>query len=279
VYDYPLDSNRATLRFCSAAVRALADGDRDLTTEPCFDGRCPSYDRLDVVCPGGFWGYRHEIGVPLSLGGGHPGAATDMAPRIPGGDAPVFVVGSTTDPQFTQRLQHLTTLRGLHTPLIWQLGEERDAVLDLLQHTAPHVVYFLCHGVEKDGLPGLVVGDPRHPQAITPDNLAAYRIAWPATRPLVVLNGCRTSALDPTRPLNFVETFLQDTHASGVLGTEVTVFEPLACAFAEEVLRRFVRDDVTLGRAVRESRLALLRNGNPLGLAYVPYAPTELQMV
>ncbi len=279
IYDYPLDSNRTTLQFCRTAAAALAARAPDLTAEPCFDGRCPDYHRLDVVCPGGFWGYRHEIGVPLSLGSAGSGGATDMTSRIPGGDDPVFVVGSTTDPQFTRRLQHLSRLRMLHNPLTWQLGEERDAVLDLLHRSAPHVVYFLCHGVEKDGLPGLVVGDPRRPYAITPDNLAAYRIAWPATRPLVVLNGCRTSALDPTKPLNFVEAFLRDAHASGVIGTEVTVFEPLACAFAEEVLHRFVGDDVTLGRAVRESRLALLRQGNPLGLAYVPYAPTELRMV
>jgi len=45
------------------------------------------------------------------------------------------------------------------------------------------------------------------------------------------------------------------------------------------VLARFVRDDVSLGRAVREARLTLLARGNPLGLAYVAYAPTELQMV
>jgi hypothetical protein len=278
IYDYPLDSNRDRLTFCPAATTALDEG-RDLAAEPCFDGRCPSYADLGVVCPGGFWGYRHEIGVPLDLGGEHPGAATELNPRIPGGNAPVFVVGTTTDAHFRDRLAHLSRLQELHVPMDWELGEQRDVVLELLRMSSPHVVYFLCHGVEKDGLPGLVVGDPDRPSAITPDNLAAYQIAWPLTRPLVVLNGCRTTALDPSRPINFVDTFLQDAHASGVLGTEISVFEPLACAFAEEVLARFVRDDVSLGRAVREARLTLLARGNPLGLAYVAYAPTELQMV
>lgn len=277
IYDYPLDSNRPTLRFCPDAAEAMRSG-ADLTTEACFDGGCPSYGSLDVVCPGGFWGYRHELGVPLSLGVGRDGRAHEMAVHIPGGDAPEFVVGSTTDGAFCGRAAHLENLRSLHVPMTWRLGEDRDAVLDLLKGSSPHVVYFLCHGVEKDGLPGLVVGDPDHPSAITPDNLGAYRISWPATRPLVVLNGCRTTALDPTKPLNFVETFLKDACASGVIGTEITVFEPLACAFAEEVLGRFVRDDMPLGAAVRATRLALLARGNPLGLAYVPYAPTELHM-
>ncbi|WP_448640761.1 CHAT domain-containing protein [Geodermatophilus sp. URMC 63] len=278
VYDYPLDSGSDDLRFCPEATRAVFDGGGDLTVEPCFDGDCPHYDDLNIVCPGGFWGYRHEIGVPVSLNDGSAGGAVDITPTIPGATAPVFVVGTTTDPSFTGRLRHLGRLHQVHVPITWQIGEERDVVLQLLRKTTPHVVYFLCHGVEKDGLPGLVVGDPTRSSAITPDNLAAYKIAWPDTRPLVVLNGCRTTALDPTKPINFVEAFLRHTHASGVLGTEVTIFEPLATAFAEEVLQRFVHDDVTLGRAVREARLALLRRRNPLGLAYVPYAPTELQM-
>lgn len=279
VYDYPLDSNADELRFCPEAARAVFNGDSDLTAEPCFDGDCPHYDELDVVCPGGFWGYRHEIGVPVSLTGGSPGDADDITPTIPGAAAPVFVVGTTTDPAFPGRLRHLGRLREVHAPITWQLGEERDVVLRLLRQAQPHIVYFLCHGVEKDGFPGLVVGDPVRSSAITPDNLSAYKIAWPGTRPLVVLNGCRTAALDPTKPNNFVEAFLRRAHASGVLGTEVTVFEPLATAFAEEVLQRFVHDDFTLGRAVRQARLALLRRCNPLGLAYVPYAPTELRMV
>jgi len=277
VYDYPLDTNRRVVRFCPGAASAMASGE-DLAGEPCFDGACPHYDDLDVVCPGGFWGYRHELGVPLSLGAAGQGEAHEMAASIPGGDDPEFVVGTTTDRSFLLRSEHLSRLKQLHTPLTWRLGDERDAVLDLLRTSSPHVVYFLCHGVEKDGLPGLVVGDPDAPSAITPDNLSAYRNSWPATRPLVVLNGCRTTALDPTKPLNFVETFLRDACASGVIGTEITVFEPLACAFAEEVLHRFVHDDVPLGAAVRAARLALLSRGNPLGLAYVPYGPTDLRM-
>ena len=278
VYDYPLDT-QLELRFCPTAAEAIFDRGGDLTAEPCFDGRCPDRETVDVVCPGGFWGYRHELGVPVSLAAGDAGDASDIAPQIKGADGPVFVVGTTTDDAFTRRLAHLGRLQQLHVPIDWRLGEKRDAVLGLLRDSAPHVVYFLCHGVETaDGLPGLLVGDPRNEVAITPDNLRLYGIAWPQTRPLVVLNGCRTTALDPTKPWNFVETFVRKAYASGVIGTEITVFEPLACDFAEEVLQRFVRDDVTLGRAVRESRLSLLRRGNPLGLAYVPYAPTELHM-
>jgi hypothetical protein len=279
IYDYPLETSKPS-RFCEAAAFALWQSDRDLTVEPCFTGDCPHYHEDDVVCPGGFWGFRHEVGVPVSLAGGLAIDATALSPQIHGAHDPVMVVGSTTDRTFERRLDHLGRLQKLHVPIRWQLGEERDAVLTLLANTHPHIVYFLCHGVEtEDGLPGLIVGDPEHPVAITPDNLRNAGVRWPTTRPLVILNGCRTTALDPTKPWNFVEPLLKRAHASGVIGTEITVFEPLACDFAEEVLERFVGRDLTLGRAVRETRLALLRRRNPLGLAYVPYAPVELRMV
>jgi CHAT domain len=276
IYDYPLDSGRDELRFCPEAERAIFDGGADLTMEPCFDGDCQH--ELDVVCAGGFWGYRHEVGVPVSLTGTSPGDAVDI-PHHPRRDGTGLRCRHHDRPTFPGRLRHLGRLQELHVPIVWQVGEDRDELLRLLQRTAPHVVYFFCHGVEKDDLPGLVVGDPLRSSAITPDNLAAYKISWPGTRPLVVLNGCRTTALDPTKPISFVDAFLRRAHASGVLGTEVTIFEPLATAFAEDVLQRFVHDDVTLGRAVREARLSLLRQRNPLGLAYVPYGPTELRMM
>jgi hypothetical protein len=56
------------------------------------------------------------------------------------------------------------------------------------------------------------------------------------------------------------------------------VFERLAVAFAEDFLRRFVTDRLPLGQAVRESRLALLAQGNPLGLAYIAFGPSEVHL-
>ncbi len=41
-------------------------------------------------------------------------------------------------------------------------------------------------------------------------------------------------------PLEFVSTFLEMSEASAVIGTEITIFEPLAVAFAEAFLPRFL---------------------------------------
>jgi hypothetical protein len=61
-----------------------------------------------------------------------------------------------------------------------------------------------------------------------------------------------------------------------VNGTEITIFESLACRFAPACLRPFLRG-VRLGEAVRQARLEVLAAQNPLGLVYVPYAPHDLR--
>lgn len=276
VYDAPLDSNSDDLTLCPDFDDALRHN-LELLSLPCLHGRCPSLSDIQVVCPSGFWGFRHEIGLPVtleSLGSG----ATEAAAVIPGADNPSFLVGVTTDPAFARLPGHLKNLQALHVPVTWDIGETRGELLKKMQAAAPHIVYFLCHGAESDGLPALVVGDPEHPYGITPDNLEAYGIAWRQSRPLVVLNGCQTAALDPTKPLNFVEAFTSQAYASGVVGTEISVFEELACDFAFELLRRFITDDIPLGRAVREARLALLEEGNPLGLVYIPFGSVGLRL-
>ncbi len=155
--------------------------------------------------------------------------------------------------------------------------ETRDETLRLLKTTTPHLVYFYCHGgLNKNDIPYIQVGGPEE-RGITRDNLRAYEIEWDDPRPLVIINGCHTTALEPEKAIEFVSAFIECS-ASGVIGTEITIFEPLACAFAEECLRHFLQG-VPIGEAVRRARLALLQTGNPLGLVYVPYVLPSLRLV
>ncbi len=64
-----------------------------------------------------------------------------------------------------------------------------------------------------------------------------------------------------------------------VIGTEITIFEQLACDFAEECLRRFLAGNASIGEAIRGTRLELLRKGNPLGLIYTPFVTDELHLI
>lgn len=275
IYDRDLDDALPDLALCPAFIEALHDA-APLERSACFTGACPTLGEPDVVCPSGFWGFRHVIGVPQSIGDDE--GATEAPLEVRGGELVVDVAVST-DPAFVCRLGHEEVVRSLHPRIDWRYGDTRAEVLQVLRSTQPHLVYFYCHGGMDEGanVPFLEVGAPGE-TPITGSNLLAYKVVWDRSRPLVVINGCHTTALGPQTPLELVTAFVQHAQAAGVIGTEITVFEPLACAFAEELLRRLVVEGQAVGDAVRAARLALLKQGNPLGLAYVPFVSDDLRI-
>jgi hypothetical protein len=137
--------------------------------------------------------------------------------------------------------------------------------------------YFFCHGAIVEGEPLLLVGPPDAP-GISYVQIADGDVYWSEGRPLVILNGCRTAAVEPRYAMSFVDAFISRALASGVIGTEIVTYESLAETFGRLVLDGFVNRREPLGRAVRSARLALLAAGNPLGLIYVAYAPPTLRL-
>ncbi|WP_072314923.1 hypothetical protein [Agrococcus sp. Marseille-P2731] len=270
IYDHPLTVSLADVRICPAFASATGP----LPATECFQGRCPSYASRDIVCPSGFWGFRHEIGYSADL----PFAATEGADTLsltagPGGPA-AFVVGASTDPDLTRRDAHLTQVRQLAGG--WQRADSASGLLDLFGSSRPSVVYLYGHGGGEDASPFFVVGD----DADGPIRRADLRgaVDWRDAHPLVFLNGCRSSPLRPGAAFSYASGFLHTAHAAGVIGTEISVFESLATAFAEECLRRFVANRESLGAAVRSTRVQLLEQGTPLGLAYLAFGPLDLQL-
>lgn len=272
MYDQPLDATIEDLGeygMCQAFAGALAEG-RPLADEPCFQGECPSAGDLETVCPSGFWGYRHAIGAPLSA----RDAETDLPDRIEFDEQAGVVVAVSTD-GLDLREAHEDRLRRLCVGLACHRADSRAEALRLLAQQRAGLVYFYCHGGVDNKVPYIRVGAANE-RAITPDLLRAKRIKWTTPRPLVFVNGCRTTAVEPALALDFVGAWLQTSQAAGVVGTDVTVFEPLATRFAEACLSRFL-DGTRLGDAVRLARLELLAAGDPLALAYVAYAMPALQ--
>lgn len=271
LYDHPLDAALPVDRYgvCPAFLADL-DARRPLDGTACVDGRCPSHGDLETVCPSGFWGFRHFLGTPVSVADG-----PDAPAAIEYDGGPTLAVAVSTDLEL--RAGHEGALRALVPPERLRYADERDAVFDVLGRGDAQVAYFYCHGgIAARGVPYIQVG-PAGAPGITRSLLRAKRLRWTDPRPLVVLNGCRTAALTPDRAIDLVSGFVDTAGAAGVMGTEVTVFEPLAGTFAVELLRRLLAGD-ELGRAVRDARLALLRGGNPLGLVYVTYAAPRLRL-
>ena len=276
MYDYLHDSglNLNEYRICEVFQDAMDKGTA-LAETACFHGDCPHQEGDgDVVCPSGFWGFRHYLGFPHTVG------ANSYAPaEIFYQGKPSFSVGISTDPNFKMRDAHLNTLKDMVGTDNYQLASNRKDILRLLRKSDPQVVYFYCHGGLHKGknLPYLEVGERGKGEIITRDNLQ-LGIKWPETTPLVFINGCHTTSVSPDQAINFVSGFVETSQAAGVIGTEITIFEPLATAFAEAFFKRFL-DGESIGTAIRNSRLDLLQNGNPLGLVYVPFVTTGLQLV
>ncbi|WP_420629739.1 hypothetical protein [Candidatus Leptofilum sp.] len=271
-YDYPyLDGNvPKDYSLCPEFEKAL-DGSKPLEKCICFQGNCPTYDDLQIVCPSGFWGFRHSLGLPMSVK-----SAPDAPLKIGGSSPPKMAVSVSTDPNFKQRPSHEKRLQKMGVG--WEYADSRDKSLDMLKTTESQVVYFYCHGGLTDRrFPYLSLGS-KDGDWFTRGNLRARRIRWQKIRPLVFINGCHTTQITPERALDFVTGFVQTSRAAGVIGTEITIFESIATQFAEECLRRFMFEDETLGEAVRGARLHMLKNGNPLGLVYILYALPALKL-
>ena len=267
LYDYRLDS-QASLQVCPAFEASLASN-RPLSGEPCFLGNCPNRDNLAIVCPSGFWGFRHDIGVPCPTPNG-----PEVALAIKYAGKPLMDVATFAD--FPQLPGHLTRLDTLGYQI--QRQSQRDQVTAMFLGTKPQLVYFYCHGVLQGSKPSLKVGSEAAPGYLTIDNWSNLEIEWPDTRPLIFINGCHTTAISPAQALNLIKVLVEDVEAAGVIGTEITIFEPLAQAFAETFLPLFL-GGMALGRAIRETRLRLLAQRNLLGLVYVPHAYAELKLV
>jgi hypothetical protein len=271
LYDYGFDANAGPITLCRAFVAALDHPD-PLESLACFQGNCPSRGARSIICPSGFWGYRHQIGLPFSVETG-----LDTPAEIAYQQGLQFTIAVSTDPNFELRPRHEEVLRALRQDLRWNYAATREETLQRLQETQPHVVYFYCHGGIADNIPYIQVG-ARNERGITRADLRYYKkIRWRDSRPLVFINGCRTTALEPEMALEFVSAFVENASASGVIGTEITVFEPLARTFAEECLQRFTAG-LSIGEAVRIARLKLLKEGNPLGLVYIPYVMASLRL-
>lgn len=272
IYDYPVDtgSSEADFKICQSFVKAFNDG-APLEGSDCFKGDCPTRDDDKTVCPSGFWGYRHFLGMPLSIPG-----AQDVATEIIWKGSPHLTMGVATNLQL--RVEHEKALKALKPGLAWDCAETREAVFKSLKESRPHLVYFYCHGGLDHNEPYIKVGPVGGP-VIKRANLRSEKIEWDVPRPLVFINGCHTTALEPEQALEFVTSLIRIANAAGVIGTEITVFETLARSFAEDCLRRFIVGGKTIGEAVREARLALLKAGNPLGLVYIPFVITSLRLV
>jgi hypothetical protein len=282
IYDYPLEDSTHGFTLCWKFLEALKD-EVPLEDHECFKGNCPTRQEKKTVCPSGFWGFRHYLGMPLSVK-----KEKDEGKKSEEDLNNVYVLDIAASIRFTDPLRmvlalakdfnlvqlHEEVLRGLKpNHLDCQLAETHDQVFNLLELSpSPHLIYFYCHGaLVRNQLAYLQMGKD---DQIFPANFE--KIKWNEPRPLIFMNGCHT--IDPLGALNFIRPLVQGSNCAGVIGTEITIYEEMATVFAEEFFRRFMGGEA-VGKAIRNARLKLLKVGNPLGLVYIPYVIAGLRLM
>jgi CHAT domain len=150
-----------------------------------------------------------------------------------------------------------------------------------LLESVEQILYFGCHCTTTDPDPDEYRITLSHDgQTKRPVRLGAMkRYFWQhgprkTIGPLVFLNACGGSAMVPSSIGSFPEFFLNENF-TGYIGTETKVPDRSAAAFAKHFFQQFL-SGVPLGEAVLLARRALLNRGDPTGILYTVYAPSEL---
>jgi hypothetical protein len=273
VYDHPLVVG--TLKLCPQFAADAAA--QNLASQICLAKGCPNRGKTNIVCPSGFWGFKHIIEQPLSVSV-EPDASekSDLVLDIDGGKAGGEVSGlMVVSRELNQVGVHVTEL-GIPRSFKFQVKDNKVEAGECLQdpQRAAHLVYFYCHGGRDKTKTWLGVGVKERLQA---SDLTGLDIDWTGTHPLIFINGCHTADFTPDDLLNFNQVFAW-CRAAGVIGTEISVPEGLAREFARGFLLRFA-GGTSVGDALHEQRLDLLGRRNLLGLAYTPYCSAALKMV
>lgn len=123
-----------------------------------------------MVCPSGFWGFRHFLGLPLSLAG-----APDAPTKIDWQGSPHLAMAVATD--LVSRDPHIRALRALKPGWAWGYADTRDAAISVMKDKKPHLMYFYCHGGLDNNEPYIRIGPPTGPR-FTESLLRLKKILW-----------------------------------------------------------------------------------------------------
>ena len=181
--------------------------------------------------------------------------------------------------------RHLQTISNLLRGFAVATADSRKDVGATFSRQNLEIVYFYCHGKRElrpggaAPIPYLEIGDK---EQIKPADITTWYFAestaahhWETT-PLVFINGCHTAELSPELLVNFVDVF-SSAKAGGVIGTEISVDQPIASEAAERFLFHFGNQQ-PVGEALRRVRLGFLKKGNLMGLAYTAYCSSDLHI-
>jgi hypothetical protein len=149
---------------------------------------------------------------------------------------------------------------------------------------ADHIQHFVCHcDIDTSVSQNSRLRFSQKNEATIGDLLARFVTLGVRSRerengPLVFLNACGTSRVEPFAVTSFPRFFLEQNGNRGFIGTEATMPDEFAAAFARAFYRTLLTG-VGLGRAIHDAKWEMLRTlQSPLGIFYVAYADPDLRV-
>jgi hypothetical protein len=236
-----------------------------------------------VVCPFGFWGFRHLLEQPPSVRHGALRTQIRVAePAHAAAGRSLALNPALTSAHFKDLEECFAGRFALNA------CDSRAAIRAAFADPTLPLVYFYCHGrrAELAGtqltVPFLEIGTS---DRIGPTDFAAWDEGdawgpahWADIAPLIFINGCETAKLSPEDVITFVDA-LAGMDAAGVVGTEIPVTQQVAGEVALRFYQEFVgAANASVGTALYRTRIDLLRKGNVAGLAYTPFCSMDLSL-
>ena len=164
-----------------------------------------------------------------------------------------------------------------------------ESLLEYLDQASHNIVHFACHcepsDTDVDTLLLSLLKDETCDEEAQVIELGTFTFLMMAgqqfqRRPLVFLNACQSAGgTDSLRKtLNLPQMFMK-RGAGALIATVCPVPDLFAAAFARQFYTYFLSGGMTIGQALRETRLYFLeKHHNPLGLAYGLYSPAQYRL-
>ncbi len=275
IYDRRLEIDRGKNQVC---LEPLKQTTAQAALAACSN--CSHGEDRNVICLAGFWGLRHIVEQPLGIVKKDAKPVSTVREIKASGQVQASVNVYVGD-DFKLRPAHQDWLinqikRKNGAPTL--ADELKEVKAGLPQ--SKHLCYFYCHGGadEKSLNPWLTVGKD---ERLVPADLFSIGLEedwrFSNVRPLVFINACHSIEFTPEALSAFLPEWTT-AGASGVIGTEISIFEPLAVEFGQGLIEAFLNGE-PIGQAVQRLRWQLLLKRNVLGLVYTPYCYADLRLV